>query len=283
MSDVSLLNAATFAGTHALAIYGALLVLVTGTTWLAARALLPDRGGQAAAPEPLSPAALLLLRFAAGFAFIVGGAMLFAEIAEELHTEQTLGQLDEAFIVAMIDRVPDLALQAFYLITHLGNRETLIALGIAMAVLLLFLRRRGLALGWALAMLGNAALNPTLKQIFERSRPVHPTHWLTEEGFSFPSGHSSGTVIAMGMLAYLAVRLLPRRWHVPAWVAAAGLAFSVGASRIFLRVHFPSDVLAGFASGGAWLTVSIVSIEFARWARRRRRAGRQASAVELTR
>lgn len=282
MSDVSLPDAATFAGAHALAIYGALLVLVTGTTWLAARALLPDRGGQAAAPEPLSPASLLL-RFAAGFAFIVGGAMLFAEIAEEIHTEQTLGQLDEAFIVAMIDRVPDLALHAFYLITFVGNRETLITLGITMTVVLLLLRRRGLALGWALAMLGNAALNPTLKQIFERARPVHPTHWLTEEGFSFPSGHSSGTVIAMGMLAYLAVRLLPRRWHVPAWIAAAGLAFSVGASRIFLRVHFPSDVLAGFASGAAWLTVSIVSIEFARWARRRRRAGRQASGVEFTR
>lgn len=281
MSPVSLLAAAHFAGAHALAIYGALLVLVTGTTWLVARALLPDRGGQAAAPEPLSPVALLL-RLAAGFAFIVGGAVLFAEIAEELHTEQTLGQLDEAFIVAMIDHVPDLALQAFYLITVVGNRETLITLGIAVTVGLLVLRRRGLALGWALAMLGNAVLNPTLKQIFERARPVHPTHWLTEQGFSFPSGHSSGTVIAMGMLAYLAVRLLPRRWHVPAWIAAAGLAFSVGASRIFLRVHFPSDVLAGFASGAAWLTVSIVSIELARWARRRR-VGRQASAVEPTR
>jgi len=282
MSHVSLLDAATSAGAHALAIYGALLVLVTGTTWLVARALLPDRGGQAAAPEPLSPVSLLL-RFAAGFAFIVGGAYLFAEIAEELHTEQTLGQLDEAFIVAMIEHVPDLALRAFYLITFVGNRETLITLGIAVTVGLLVLRRRGLALGWTLAMLGNAALNPTLKQIFERARPVHPTQWLTEEGFSFPSGHSSGAVIAMGMLAYLAVRLLPRRWHVPAWIAAAGLAFSIGASRIFLRVHFPSDVLAGFASGGAWLTVSIMSIELARWARRRRRAGRQASGVELTR
>jgi membrane-associated phospholipid phosphatase len=281
MSHVSLLDAASYAGAHALAIYGALLVLVTGTTWLVARALMPDRGGQAAAPEPLSPVSLLL-RFAAGFAFIVGGAMLFAEIAEELHTEQTLGQLDEAFIVAMIEHVPDLALRAFYLITFVGNRETLITLGIAVAVGLVALRRRGLALGWALAMLGNAALNPTLKQIFERARPVHPTQWLTEEGFSFPSGHSSGSVIAMGMLAYLAVRLLPRRWHVPVWIAAVALAFSVGASRIFLRVHFPSDVLAGFASGAAWLTVSIVSIELARWARRRR-VGRQASGVEFTR
>lgn len=281
MLNVSPLEAATAAGAHALAIYAVLLVLVTGATWAAARLLLPLRGGEIAAPEPLSPASLLL-RFAAGFAFIVGGAMLFAEIAEAVHTEHTLGQLDEAFIVAMIDRVPDAALHAFYLLTFLGNRETQIAIGIAGALGLLALRRRGLALGWSLALLGNAALNPLLKHVFERARPVHPTHWLTEDGFSFPSGHSSGTVMTMGMLAFLAVRLLPRRWHVPAWILAAGLAFSVGASRVFLRVHFPSDVLAGFASGSAWLTVSIVSIELARWARRRR-GPRQSSGVELTR
>ena len=281
MPDPTVLQAVRFAGAHALAIYAALLLLVMLTAGLVARGLLPLRGPSAAAPEPLSPVALLL-RFAAGFACLVGGAMLFATIAEELHTEPTLGQLDEAFIVAMIDHVPELALRAFYLITVVGNRETLITLGVVVTAALLVLRRRGLALGWALAMLGNGALNPTLKQVFERARPIHPTHWLTEDGFSFPSGHSSGAVIAMGMLAYLAVRLLPRRWHVPAWIAAAGLAFSIGASRVFLRVHFPSDVLAGFASGTAWLTVSIASIELARWAKRRRRTP-QVSGVELTR
>ncbi|MDH0867089.1 phosphatase PAP2 family protein [Mitsuaria sp. GD03876] len=281
MLNVSALEAASYAGAHALAIYAALLLLLLAITWATARVLLPDRGDRTVALEPLSPVALVL-RFAIGFAFIVGGAMLFAEIAEAVHVEHTLGQLDEAFIVAMIDRVPDAALHAFYLLTFLGNRETQIAIGVLGAIGLLALRRRGLALGWSLALLGNAALNPLLKHVFERARPVHPTHWLTEDGFSFPSGHSSGTVMTMGMLAFLAVRLLPRRWHVPAWIAAAALAFSVGASRVFLRVHFPSDVLAGFASGSAWLTVSIVSIELARWARRRRGA-RQASAVELTR
>ncbi|WP_141101023.1 phosphatase PAP2 family protein [Roseateles aquatilis] len=274
MTDPSwLLDAATFTGRHAVPLYFALLALVLGTAWLGSRWLLPDRGGPAAAPEPLAPAALLI-RLAAGFLFIVGGAMLFAEIAEELHTERTLGLMDEAFITAMIDHVPDVVVHAFYLLTFLGNRDTLIAIAIVVTLGLLWRKRRGLALGWLLAMIGNALLNPTLKQVFERARPVHPTHWLTEEGFSFPSGHSSGTVVVLGMLAYLAVRLLPRRWHVPAWVAAAGLAFSVGASRVFLRVHFPSDVLAGFASGAAWLAVAIASVELARWSHRRRRAAR---------
>ena len=281
MPDSTLLDSAAFAGAHALAIYGALLLLVTLTAGLLARALLPARGPGTPAPEALSPVALCL-RLAVGFGCIVGGAWLFTEIAEALHTEHTLGRWDEAFILAMIDHIPDAAIHAFYLVTFLGNRETLIATGIVVFLALLLRGRRGLALGWALGMLGNAVLNPTLKHVFERARPLHPTEWLTEGGFSFPSGHSSGIVVTLGLLAYVAVRLLPRAWHIPAWMLAAGLAFTVGASRIFLRVHFPSDVLAGFATGGAWLTVSIVSISLARWARRRRR-GAQASTVEFTR
>ena len=74
-----------------------------------------------------------------------------------------------------------------------------------------------------------------------------------------------------GMLAYVAVRTLPVRWHLPAVLSAAAIAFTVACSRVFLRVHFPSDVVAGMASGLAWLMVCIVSIESSRWYRRARR------------
>ena len=59
------------------------------------------------------------------------------------------------------------------------------------------------------------------------------------------------------------------RWHLALTLAAVALAFSIGASRMFLRVHFASDVIAGFASGIAWLAVCIASIELTRWYRRR--------------
>lgn len=270
--DLRLTELAGTAGAHALTLYLITLAALLLATALAGRFLLrhPRAATPAPQPQPLSPIGLVV-RLLLGFGLIVAAGGLFAEIADELRTEQALGLADEAFITAMIGRVPEAALQAFYALTFLGNRTTLTALAVIVAVALWRRRRRGLALGWTLAMIGNGLLNPTLKQLFERARPIHPTPYLTEDGFSFPSGHSSGSVVAFGMLAYVATRVLPVRWHLAVWLAAVGLAFSVGSSRIFLRVHFPSDVLAGFASGTAWLVVCITSIELARWVRRRRR------------
>jgi undecaprenyl-diphosphatase len=100
-------------------------------------------------------------------------------------------------------------------------------------------------------------------------RPLNAVDGVAASGFSFPSGHSSGAVVAFGMLAYLGLRLLPQRWHLPVLLVAALLAFSVGVSRIILRVHYASDVAAGFASGTAWLAVCVTGIEFGRWLRHR--------------
>ena len=95
-------------------------------------------------------------------------------------------------------------------------------------------------------------------------RPPHEVGLPVAHGWSFPSGHSSGAVVAYGMLAYVLLRTLPSRWHLPVVLAATALAFAVGCSRIFLEAHYASDVLAAFASGTAWLTACIVGIEIAR-------------------
>ena len=76
------------------------------------------------------------------------------------------------------------------------------------------------------------------------------------------------------MLAYLAMRLLPARWHGPVALLMLALACTIGASRMFLRVHFASDVLAGLALGLAWLGASVISIELARWWSLRRKRSR---------
>jgi undecaprenyl-diphosphatase len=211
----------------------------------------------------------MLPRIALGFAIIVVGAGVFAELAEQLGAGEALRQADAAFIDALTLSVPRPALQVFGAVTHLGDTATLTALCIAVALALSAVGRHRLAVGWVVAVAGNSVLNFALKQVFARVRPLHQDGFGLAQGFSFPSGHSSGSVVAYGMLAYVAIRLLPVRWHWPALVAAVAIAFTVGASRVFLRVHFASDVLAGFASGATWLAVCITSIELTQWRRHR--------------
>lgn len=199
-------------------------------------------------------------------AFVVGAALAgvgsFAALATQLAAGQVPGWSDQAFTDALRASAPQLALQLFAVVTHLGDTLTLTLLCIVMALALVARGQRGLALGWVVAVAGNGMLNLSLKQIFGRVRPLNSDGVVVEHGFSFPSGHSSGAVVACGMLAYLALRLLPARWHLPMLMAMVTIAVTVGASRMFLGAHFASDVAAGFASGSAWLALCVTSIEF---------------------
>jgi undecaprenyl-diphosphatase len=258
---------ARVAAPHALAIFVVSVLVVVAATcvgwWVRHRLIVVP--GHVATPPPW----LLGLRLALGFGAIVAGAWVFAEIAEALHAQAALGAADD-LITQGVRSVPLAALHFFAAVTRLGDVATMTVLCIAVAIGLLVLRRRWLAFAWVVAIAGNGLLNQTLKHVFERVRPLHDDGLVLAHGFSFPSGHSSGAVVGYGMLAYVATRLLPPRWHLPIWIAALMLAFTIGASRMFLRVHFASDVLAGFASGSAWLAVCIASIVLGRWYRARR-------------
>jgi undecaprenyl-diphosphatase len=207
------------------------------------------------------------MRLSMGFVVVALSSATFAWLAEELLDGQALSALDLAFIDALARSVPGGIVQAAALLTRVGDPSTLGGLGVAVGAALLLRRRVGLMVGWSAAVGGNGILNPALKQFFARIRPLHAAEGGSAPGFSFPSGHSSGTVVVFGMLAYLGLRLLPTRWHLPVLLAAVLLAFSVGVSRVILRLHYASDVAAGFASGTAWLAFCVTGIEFVRWLR----------------
>lgn len=271
MSDEALTVALAQAlGAHALAWFVAGLCGVTAGTallwWSAGRWLHPRESGR------WSPAALAAVRFALGFALVVLAAMAFAGIAEELGADDEMGRFDEAFTQAIAQHVHPATLRLFAAVTRLGDPPVVVVLSAAVALALLSRGRGALAAVFVVAVLGNGLLNETLKQVFERVRPLHDDGLVQAQGFSFPSGHSSGSVVAYGMLAWVLTRVLPQRWHLPAVLAAAVIAFTVGSSRVFLRVHFASDVVAGFASGTAWLAVCILSAQAVR--RYRKRGGR---------
>jgi membrane-associated phospholipid phosphatase len=259
---VTLETAARWLGEHALPAFGvALLVLLLATAllWhLLHRWVVPPE------PRTLLPGRYLFARLAIGFVVLAVGSWLFSGMAEALFGGRALGRADQALTDALAHSAAPLALEGFALVTLLGDPLPVALLCAGVGLVLWRRGQRGLALGWVAAVAGNALLNPLLKLVFARARPVHDPALAQVSGYGFPSGNAASAVVAYGMLAYVLMRTLPRRWHLPAALGAAAIAFTVGCSRVFLRVHYATDVLAGFATGLAWLAVCVTCIEFAR-------------------
>jgi membrane-associated phospholipid phosphatase len=119
--------------------------------------------------------------------------------------------------------------------------------------------KRWRELGTYLAIVGgNEILNLVLKLAISRPRPTF-LPLVHEPGYSFPSGHAQDSVVFYGAIAYWLWRSARNKKPANAWFAlAAAAALAVGLSRIYLGAHFPSDVLAGYLIGAAWLLVVLV-------------------------
>lgn len=253
---------AQWLGEHAMPVFAVVLVGLLAVCTVAVVGV-RRYGGRIAMghwPRPV----LLSVCFALGAGVLMATAALFAEMMESLDAEEEIGHFDEGLTETLARELPDAALRFFGTVTHLGDPITLTLLVFAVAIPLIVRRQTSLAFAWAVACAGGGVLNRVLKSIFERVRPLHDHGFAQADGFSFPSGHTSGSVVVYGMLAYLCLRLLPSRWHLPSVLLATAVAFSAGWSRVFLLVHWASDVVAGFAFGVAWLTVCIAAIELAR-------------------
>lgn len=257
--DTALMHSA---GEHALTgfvvILPLLLLAVSGVWWSVRRYAVPQEHSR------LPPAAFLAMHLGTGFAVMIGAAFVFAEIAEQLSGDEVMGRLDQAFTDGVRSVLSPATLRVFALLTHVGDPVMLGAIGVVVAVLLLRRRRHWLAGAYLATLAGQGLLNLSLKHIFARVRPIHDNGISIASGFSFPSGHTSGSIVTYGMLAYIAIRTLPRPWHLPAILLCTTLAYTAACSRLFLQVHFASDVAAGLASGTAWVTICILSIELTR-------------------
>ena len=138
-------------------------------------------------------------------------------------------------------------------ITALGGYTILVILSaIVLGSLLLLGEGRAAAFLFA-SLVSGSLVSSGLKLLFARPRPDLVGHLDQTFTSSFPSAHAMVSTVAYMTLAAVAVRFLPmRRERVYVVVVAALLAFAIGASRVYLGVHWPSDVLAGWLAGGAW-------------------------------
>jgi undecaprenyl-diphosphatase len=98
--------------------------------------------------------------------------------------------------------------------------------------------------------------------MFHRERPLAATEFVRSGSFSFPSGHAMESIAVYGALAYLIVERVPPSRYV-AWLGWLGLAGIIGFSRVYLGVHYASDVAAGFAAGFVWLFTCVTGYRFA--------------------
>ncbi|HEY0001297.1 MAG TPA: phosphatase PAP2 family protein [Actinoplanes sp.] len=154
-------------------------------------------------------------------------------------------------------------------VTSLGGRGVLFPLTVIVIVLLLIRRRPRLAIYLAVTGAGAMLLDPSLKALIGRVRPVVADPIAYGQGNSFPSGHTLGATIVYGMLTLVFLSMAKGRWR--GWLigVAAVLVVVVGLTRVALGVHFLSDVLAGWCLGVAW--IGVTAYAFRVW---RREAGK---------
>ncbi|HRO43131.1 MAG TPA: phosphatase PAP2 family protein [Flavipsychrobacter sp.] len=143
-------------------------------------------------------------------------------------------------------------------ITFLGTHKFLIPANLLLTAYFLLVRKhKWYSIKVAAIALSSTAMMLLLKNIFSRERPLVPL-LKPALGYSFPSGHSMMSFAFYGLLIFLAYKYIQTRALKIATIAALIiLIFLIGFSRVYLRVHYASDVLAGFAIGIVWLVFSL--------------------------
>ena len=195
-----------------------------------------------------------------GSLFLIAGLLLiFIFIAQDVFEGET-ASFDRAAILAFRSAGnitqsvgPAWVEEAVRDVTALGSIIVVVILSGAVLGYLLMLGRRGPALLVLISVAGGTALNDLLKYIFARPRPDLVLHTTQVFSSSFPSGHAAVSAVVYLTLGALLARDAPSvAAKIYVMAVAILIVFLVGVSRVFLGVHYPTDVLAGWCIGSAW-------------------------------
>ncbi|HVI56106.1 MAG TPA: phosphatase PAP2 family protein [Luteibacter sp.] len=242
---------------HALSIWAVLLALALLGADVGWRRAVRRR-------DSLDPDARSLLRPATAVAVFVVALLIATVIAVEVREQAGLTVFDAALATDLQANMPRPVLYVVALLSRTGNPPVLGTVAALVFIALLWRRHARLAGAWIVTLIGTALINTLLKLWFQRERPLHDHGFIIEKSYSFPSGHASGSMVFYGMLAYVLLVLTPARFHRPIVIVAVTMISLIGISRILLQVHYFSDVMAGYATGLAWLTLCVGSAEYIR-------------------
>ena len=206
----------------------------------------------------------------AGMVVAAIGLAIFAGIAEAVD-EGITQPFDESVLHWFeLRRTPFLD-DAMLEITSLGAGLVLVIIVLIASVFLWQTKHKWSTYLLLLATLGGKLLNTFLKIAYERPRPSVVESLTEVHSASFPSGHAMSSMVVYGSVAYLVGRLEPGRYlKYTTWTIAAIIILAIGISRMYLGVHYPSDVLGGFIAGLAWVGFLVASMRALQFFAKRR-------------
>ena len=219
-----------------------------------------------------------------GFVIVTGLVLsgislhVFAEIAENVVEQDTIVQIDLALANELHRNIAGspATIERFEFISLFGF-EVLLVLGIVIALFFLIRKQWFYLLIWIITLVGGNLLNTLIKVVFARPRPVFVDPVVLANSFSFPSGHSMLSFITYGMAAYLiCLNVKNSLIRILVIFAAIMAVLLIGISRMYLGVHYLSDVVGGFAAGAVWLVSCITAIRVYRY-----RAAKVAKQLEI--
>jgi len=212
------------------------------------------------------PGEYLGLHLTLGLLASLAGLWVFSGITEDVVHHDPLSRFDITVLEWFHAHSTPPGLALCNGISWLGSPLLISMLGLVVAVMLA-VRRSWLPLAaWVAALAGTSVLGTVLKMAVRRPRPEYGSSFLPGDSFSFPSGHAMGSLVGYGMLAYLLLTIWVKRRLI--WVGVVTvlsvLVVAIGLSRLYLGVHYFSDIVGGFAAGLLWLSACITGLEIAR-------------------
>lgn len=193
------------------------------------------------------------LRLTINVVIAAAAVWAFAGLLDEVLERDALVRWDAAVEAWFHVHATPAGLAIFHGITQLGSPGVAVV-GLVGAGVLYARHHRAYLWLWIGAIVGGWAVQAALKHFVHRTRPEYAMRYIHGGSYSFPSGHTMSSTIAYGMLAHLVARLHGARGvtRTLVYASAAAIIAGVGFSRLYLGVHFPSDVVGGLLAGAGW-------------------------------
>ena len=213
----------------------------------------------------LSPEGYLGIHLTVGLILSILCVWLFGEITEDVVNNELITHIDQWVLDHILYFRTETLTKVMIFVTHFGEWVTIAIASVIITALLAIRKLYVVIIGYAIAVTGGGGLDYVLKYAVQRTRPIDDATLINVKGFSFPSGHAMLAMVFYGMVSYFIIRQIKQwKFRMLVVVIMGFVIFLIGFSRLYLQVHYLSDVIAGFVGGLFWLTVCVTGLEIYR-------------------